>query len=150
MADITLTADDALKLSAQFRGASTALGDYLYAPENWPKIPEKERATLQSLEVTLLNVASDLVTRAVGVIIREAEESVADLIEATGHARDAIKTIDNVTRTITVVTAMIGLAAVIPTGNAGAIFGALNNLRSASKGEQTTKAKKAKEAKAAK
>lgn len=144
MSTITLTADDALKLSAQFRNASIALGDYLYAPENWPKIPEKDRATLQSLEVTLLNVASDLVTRAVGIIILEAEAGVADLVEATGQARDVIKTIDNVTRTITVVTAMIGLAAVIPTGNAGAIFGALKNLRGATKGEQTAKAKKAK------
>jgi hypothetical protein len=145
MSTITLTADDALKLSAQFRNTSIAVGDYLYAPENWAKIPEKERATLQSLEVTLLNVASDLVTRAVGVIIAEAEQSVAELVEATGHARDVIKIIDNVTRTITVVTAMIGLAAVIPTGNAGAIFGALKNLRSAVKGEETAKAKKARE-----
>lgn len=144
MSHITLTADDALTLSAQFRSASTALGDYLYAPQNWPTIPEKERAALQSLEVTLLNVASDLVTRAVGVIIRDAEQSVADLVQATSQARDAIKTIDDVTRTITVVTAMIGLAAVIPTGNAGAIFGALKNLQSAVKGEQTAKAKKAK------
>lgn len=147
MGTLTLSADDALKLSAQFRNASIALGDYLYAPENWPKIPEKERATLQSLEVTLLNVASDLVTRAVGVIIQDAEQSVDDLVDATGHARDVIKKIDDVTRTITVVTAMIGLAGVIPTGNAGAIFGALKNLQSAVKGEQTAKAKKAKEAK---
>ncbi|MBV7537753.1 hypothetical protein KW842_18450 [Duganella sp. sic0402] len=144
MSTITLTADDALQLSAQFRNASTALGDYLYAPENWPNIPEKERATLQSLEVTLLNVASDLVTRAVGVIIAEAEQSVADLVAVTSQARDVIKNIDNITRTITVVTALIGLAAVIPTGNAGAIFGALKNLQSAVKGEQTAKAKKAK------
>ena len=96
MSNITLSADDALKLSAQFRGASTALGDYLYAPDNWARIPEPDRATLQSLEVTLLNVASDLVTRAVGVIIEDAGQSVADLLEATGRARDAIKTIDNI------------------------------------------------------
>jgi hypothetical protein len=144
MSNITLSADDALKLSAQFRGASTALGDYLYAPDNWARIPEPDRATLQSLEVTLLNVASDLVTRAVGVIIEDAGQSVADLLEATGQARDAIKTIDNITRAITVVTAMIGLAAIIPTGSAGGIAGALKNLQSAVKGEQTAKARKAK------
>ncbi|WP_432378636.1 hypothetical protein [Duganella sp. P38] len=144
MSNITLSADDALKLSAQFRGASTALGDYLYAPDNWARIPEPDRATLQSLEVTLLNVASDLVTRAVGVIIEDAGQSVADLLEATGQARDAIKTIDNITRAITVVTAMIGLAAIIPTGSAGGIAAALKNLQSAVKGEQTAKARKAK------
>jgi len=133
MSNTTLTAEDALTLARHFREASTALGDYLYAPATWPTLPEKERAALQSLEVTLLNVATDLITQAVGVIIVEAQQSLAELVAATGSATTAIKNIKDVRKVIGITTALIGLAAAIPTGNAGAIFSAFKNVRTSFK-----------------
>ncbi|KQV82599.1 hypothetical protein ASD15_11460 [Massilia sp. Root351] len=124
MTTTTLTAQHALELARSFRETSTALGDYLYAPANWPSLPEGERDTLRSLEVTLLNVATDLVTQAVGKVLDEAQQSVDDLLAVTRQARDAIKRIDDVKAGIAIATALIGLAAAISAGSAGAIFGA--------------------------
>lgn len=124
MTTTTLTAQHALELARSFREASTALGDYLYAPGTWPSLPEAQRDTLRSLEVTLLNVATDLVTQAIGKVLDDAQQSVGDLLAITQQAKDAIGRIEDVKQNIAIATALIGLAAAISAGSAGAIFGA--------------------------
>lgn len=150
MTTIVLTAQHALELARGFREASTALGDYLYAPANWPSLPEAERDRLRSLEVTLLNVATDLVTQAVGKSLDDAQQSVDELLAATEQAREAIERIEDVKNGIAIATAtaLIGLAAAISGGSAGAIFGAFKLLKDATADKAGKPAKKKDEAKA--
>lgn len=129
MRTTTLTAADALELAARFRKASIAVGNYLYDPANWPRLPLQQRATLQSLELTLLTVSSDLVTRAVDVIIEDARQSVEDLMQATERAAEVLDNITDIKHAISLVTALIGLAAAIPTGSAGTIYAAFKNVK---------------------
>jgi hypothetical protein len=148
MTTIVLTAQHALELARGFREASTALGDYLYAPANWPSLPEAERDRLRSLEVTLLNVATDLVTQAVGKSLDDAQQSVDELLAATKQAREAIERIKDVKHGIAIATALIGLAAAISGGSAGAIFGAFKLLKDTTADKAGKPAKKKDEAKA--
>lgn len=146
MSTTTLTAADALDLAGRFRQASIAVGNYLYDPTTWPKLPLQQRATLQSLELTLLTVSSDLVTRAVDVIIEDAKQSVDDLMKATARATEVLDNITDIKHAISVVTALIGLAAAIPTGSAGTIHAAYKNVKTAVAALEAPPAKTAKAA----
>lgn len=121
-----LTADDALALAKLFRLAAIALGDYLY--ENWEAIPKKNRDILRSLEVSLLNHATDLVTRAVGIVLVKGQGDLKDLADATTEARKALETVGSAKKAIKIATTLTGLAAAIPTGNPESIYAAYNAL----------------------
>ena len=76
-----LTSQDALDLATTFREAAKSVGDYLYG--NWNDLPPADRSRLRSMDVTLINVATDLVTHAVGIVIDEGQASLNDLKSAT-------------------------------------------------------------------
>lgn len=137
MAKFKISADEALDLATQFRDASTRVGDYLY--ENWPAIPPKQRETLRSLEVTLLNLATDLVTQAVGIVLDDTQASLAQLTAATKLAKKALAKIQQVKDAINVVTALIGLAAAIPTGSLGSIVSAAKAVQDAANAKSVPK-----------
>lgn len=119
-------AEEALELAAQFRNASKAVGDYLYP--NWTIISPGDRITLQGLEITLLNLATDLVTQAVGFLVLAGQAAVVDLGAATKTATAAIARINSAKKVIKIATALIGLAASVPTGNWGGIKPAIDLL----------------------
>lgn len=122
-----LKAADALALAKAFREASTTLGDYLY--EKWAEMSPSDRDKLRSLEVTLLNVATDLVTQAVGIVLDEGQGNLEALTDATSTAKKALANIDSAKKAIKIATALIGLAAAIPTGNLGSIYSAFKSVK---------------------
>lgn len=131
-----LTATDALALARVFREASTALGDYLYA--NWAKISPPDRDKLRSLEVTLLNLATDLVTQAVGIVLDLGQGNLKALSDAANSAKSALEKINSAKNAIKITTALIGLAAAIPTGNLNSIYSAFKAVKDAVEGENAT------------
>ena len=122
---------DALALSRQFRVAAVAIGDHLYDEKIWPALSETERARLGSLVLTLFSVAADMNTEAVGVVIRNASAKMDELNQVTGSALGVIAEIEQIGDLIALASALISLAAAIPTGSAGAILGAMDGLRDA-------------------
>ena len=126
MSDNILAAKQALQLARQFRLAAVAVGDRVLA--EWDAIPKKDRAQLQSLEVTLFNLATDLTTQAVGIALDDGKIALASLDSATESAREALQHIVDAKAMIGIVTALIGLAATIPTGNALGMITAVKNL----------------------
>lgn len=126
-----ITAEDALALAKKFREASTALGDFTYRPEVWARLSPPERERLISLELTLLNVSTDLITQAVATILDDAQQSVAELGAVTDKAKDAIKNINNVKQAIDIASALIGLATAISAGNPGAILASFVHVKKA-------------------
>lgn len=132
-----LTGADALALARVFREASTALGDYLYA--NWANILPSDRDKLRSLEVTLLNLATDLVTQAVGIVLDQEQGNLKALSDAANSAKSALEKINSAKNAIKITTALIVLAAAIPTGNLNLIYSAFQAVKDAVKGGKRAK-----------
>lgn len=126
-----ITVEEALGLSRQFSDAAMAIGAYLYDEAVWPNLPEVERSRLRSLQVTLFNLATDMVTEAGGVVLKNAAKSIERLGAATVQATETIRNIRSIGHAITIAGALIGLAAAIPTGNMAAILGAADGVRGA-------------------
>jgi len=114
-----LTSDDAFALSKSFRDLSVALGDFRFA--HWNTLSESDRTTLEDEEWSLLNSASDMITKAVGLTLDESQAGAARLKSATASAQKAVKTLNDVRKIITVATASVGLAAAIVSKDPGAI-----------------------------
>lgn len=122
-----LNAQDAQGLATTFRGAAKAVGDYLY--KKWNDLSPADRSSLEQMYVTLMNVATGLVTHAVGIAIDDGQVSLAELSGAAKKATDAFQNIADAKKAIDVTTALIGLAAAIPTGNTETIVAAFQNLQ---------------------
>ncbi len=114
-----INSQDALALAQSFREAAKALGDYLY--DNWNHIPPAARDRLRSMDVTLMNVATDLVTHAVGVVLDEGQTRLDQLTTASDQATQALQHIEDAKKAVGIATALIGLAAAIPAADLGAI-----------------------------
>ena len=114
-----LTSDDAFALSKSFRDLSVSIGDYRFA--HWSTLNEADRTTLEDEEWSLLNSASDMITKAVGLTLDESQAGVSRLKSATASAQKAVKTLNDVRKIITVATASVGLAAAIVSKDPGAI-----------------------------
>ena len=122
-----LTASDALALATSHREAAKAVGDYLYG--QWTNLSKADRERLRSIDITLLNLATDLVTQAVGVALDDAKSNLDQLTSATRAAKAAYKKVASAKQAISIATALIGLAAAIPTGNVAGTVAALQKLR---------------------
>jgi hypothetical protein len=133
-----------LALARTFRVSATNVGDYCY--RNWATINVAERDQLRSLEVTLLNLATDLITQAVDVILDEAQTGVKALADVTAIAQKASENIEGAKRAITILTALISLAATIPTGNVVLIFEAAKAVKDSAEGKPETAAQEGKDA----
>ena len=114
-----LTSDDAFALSKSFRDLSVAIGDYRFS--HWNTLSAADRTTLENEEWSLLNAASDMITKAVGLTLDESQAGVARLNGAAATAQKAVKTLNDVRKVITVATASVGLAAAIMSKDPGAI-----------------------------
>lgn len=114
-----VTAEQAFELSKSFRELSVDLGDYRY--RNWKKLKKQERQDLEDAEWSLLNSASDMTTKAVGLVLDEAEASFESLARATGRAKKAVKTLKAVGKVINVASAAVGLAAAVLSRDVGAV-----------------------------
>jgi hypothetical protein len=114
-----LTSDDAFALSKSFRDLSVSIGDYRFA--HWSTLSEADRTTLEKEEWSLLNAASDMITKAVGLTLDESQAGAAKLNSAAATAQKAVKTLNDVRKVITVATASVGLAAAIVSKDPGAI-----------------------------
>ena len=114
-----LTSDDAFALSKSFRDLSVAIGDYRFS--HWNTLSAADRTTLENEEWSLLNAASDMITKVVGLTLDESQAGVARLKGATASAQKAVKTLNDVRKVITVATASVGLAAAIVSKDPGAI-----------------------------
>lgn len=124
-----LNDQDAQVLATTFRDAGKSVGDFLYA--GWNDLLPADRNNLGQMFVTLKNSASYLTTRAIGIDIDEHQASLADLSGAVREAEGAFQDIADANKAIVVTTALIALAAAIPTGKNETIATALQNLRQA-------------------
>lgn len=126
-----ITSQEAVDIAHTFLTASNKLGEYRFA--NWQTLSATERQEMENAEWTLMNYSSDLVTKAVGIALDEAESSLEALLKLTTKAGKAIKNIAEAKKIIGITTALIGLGAALATQNPGAIASALGALVTAVK-----------------
>lgn len=120
---------DALDLTTAFREAAKAVGDYLYA--GWDDLAPADRNSLGQMYVTLKNTVAHLPTHAAGIVIDEGQASLAGLLGAAKEATDAFRNIADAKKAIAITTALIDLAAAIPTGKTETIAATFQNLQKA-------------------
>ena len=123
-----LTANDLLNLAASTREAANTLADYLYGNWNDPTVVP-EQARLQSLHQTLITASGDLITHAVDVTLDDGDGALNQIQASIADAQQALNKINDVKKAIGIATALISLAAAIPTGNAGTIISSIQAVR---------------------
>jgi hypothetical protein len=121
-----LSSDDAFALSKSFRDLSVAIGDIRMA--QWASLTPETRRALEDEEWSLLNASSEMVTKAVGLVLDESAASAKKIQAATGEARAAVKRLHDVAKVIDVATAAVGLAAAIVSKDPGAIAKNVKNV----------------------
>lgn len=106
-----LTADDAFELARNFREVAKQVGDTRTG--KWDTLTPDQRQTLENEEWDLLSSSMSMRTKAVGIVLEEAETSLAKIVRVTDHARKAIKTLENVRAAIGIASTVVTLAAAI-------------------------------------
>jgi hypothetical protein len=114
-----LTADDARNLAQAFRTVASALGNYRF--NNWDALSSDQLSQLEADEWALLNYSSELVTKAVGLTLKESQSDLKGLLEATTQATAALGPIATVNKVLSVSGAMLQLGAAIASEDPGAI-----------------------------
>lgn len=120
---------ETMDITGAFRDAAKAVGDYLYA--EWGNLAPADSGSLGQMYVTLKNALSYLSAQAAGIIIDDDEVSLAGLSGVVKEAAGAFMSIADAAEAKAITTALIDLAAAIPTGKAAAIAAAIQNLQKA-------------------
>jgi hypothetical protein len=127
MSTITLSETQALALAKQYRAASVSLRKFRFANED--KLSKAKQDQLKLIEESLRDAARDMTTAAVIIIIDESQTGLAALGAVTNEAIEVLDTIKGIKMVLSVATALLGLAAAIPTGNPEEVFSAFGILR---------------------
>ena len=122
--------DDTKDLAKCFREVSVSLGNYRF--NNWIKLSDQDRSSIEGMEWTLLNYSSDFITQAVGLILDDAKANLSQIQRAMDRANKAISKIRTVKKVFAIGASAAGLGAAIVvaavTKDPGSIGAALGNL----------------------
>jgi hypothetical protein len=122
----TITVDDVIELATKFKESEAALSQYWV--RNYGTLPDDDLASLVAAENDLHDNIQELMTNAVGKILDDAQASLNDIKRATAAANDAIKTVTEVKKIITIATSLVTLVAAIYTGNLVGISTAITDV----------------------
>jgi hypothetical protein len=115
-----LTADDAFELGNTLRSTAIAIGDWRI--ENRASLTRAQWDALDDQEITLLNAASDLHTRAIGLVLTDAQPGLAQLRSSARKARAAVRRIQTVKQALELVSAVILLGVAVSSGNVDGVM----------------------------
>src|ERR1051326_4621954 len=121
-----ISADDALVLAKSFKQAATTLGQFQL--DNWDSLTADQRRSLTDEEYTLLDYSQNLVTYAVGVVLDDAQVSLAKIKEATAEANQAIQRAEDLKRALDIASVLVTLGAAITAGNPAGIATAVKQV----------------------
>jgi len=121
-----LTAKQVGDLAKQFTELATRVQEYQKA--NCDSMSPAEYKRIAFLICDLSDISNDLITKAVGLIIANAQKSVTDIEKATTQAKAAIGHLKDIQHTISLLTAVVGLGTAIMTGNVTAIIPSIANV----------------------
>jgi hypothetical protein len=108
---VKLTSEEAFDLSKGIRDISACIGDYRF--KNWRVLSKSQRRSLEDIEWSLLNLSSDVLTSAVGLILDESKCDVDRLVKLTSSARKTLIQLEDTKKAVGIAAAVLGLAAAI-------------------------------------
>jgi hypothetical protein len=121
-----LTAKQVGDLAQQFTELATIVQAYQTA--NCTSMSPAEYKRIALLICDLSDISNDLISKAVGLIIANAQQSVTDIENATTQAKAAIGHLKDIQHTISLLTAVVGLGTAIMTGSITAIIPSIANV----------------------
>jgi exopolyphosphatase/pppGpp-phosphohydrolase len=127
-----LTEDQARALADKFLKASEAVSDYRF--QNGATLSSEVVLTLKSLQFKLANQSDDFTALAIKLTLQDLEQTVAQIVKITGQARDAIATLNDERRAISIAANLVALGEAIAAGNPGGILTAVQNTKSSLSG----------------
>lgn len=114
-----LTSDDAFELGNQFRDAAILLGDLRI--RNRTRLNKAQWDELDDREIHLLNMASQIYTSAIGLVLLDSHAAVMHLQSSVKAAKSAVQHIATLKQALDLASALILFAAAVSSGNAAAI-----------------------------
>ena len=136
---MSLTSNQAFDLADRFRKFSAAIGEY--KSKHRDRLSDTEFDKLDKLQVDILLRSMKIRTKAVGLLLDEADASLKRLNEVTKQARATIKAIDNTKKIISIATSVFELGVAVASGKPGEIVKKLGGVTKALK-QNKKKAKK--------
>jgi hypothetical protein len=130
-----LTAQEAFMLAKSFRDLSVSLGDYRF--ENWNRLTEKQRKTIEDAELCLLNASAEIRTVAVGLVMDETQLSFEKLQQTTSDAKNAVGLLEKVSKVLKVAGAAVSLAGAVVSLDFGAVVKTAKGLYDAITGKKS-------------
>jgi len=121
-----LTAKQAKNLAKLF--TSFAATVQAYRDKNYTTMSPEEEMKFGELICELTTLSNELITTAVGMLLDDAANSLAQIQDAIKEADQAIGKLKEIQHTLSVITAVVGLAATITTGNFTGILPAIQNV----------------------
>ncbi len=121
-----LTADQARDLASAFHDMSVAVGNFRF--DNWDDLKKSDRASLESVQWTLLNYSSDFTATAISLTLHDLQGTLQSIQDATAKATTAINRIKLVDKVLRIASAAAGLGAAIVSGHPEAIGDGLKSV----------------------
>ena len=121
-----LTADQARDLASAFHDMSVAVGNFRFG--NWDDLKKSDRASLESVQWTLLNYSSDFTATAISLTLDDLQGTLQSIQDATAKATTAINRIKLVDKVLRIASAAAGLGAAIVSGHPEAIGDGLKSV----------------------
>ena len=115
-----LAAKDTLAIAEQYHDLSVRLGKYRFA--NWEKLSAADRASIESLEWSLMGLSTDMTARGIELETDDLADVVAQIRKVTTSLRRAVSRTAEVKQVIAAATAGLELAYAIAGGDVPAIL----------------------------
>jgi hypothetical protein len=122
-----ITEDEASELAQRFIAFSDVVDDYRIAHDTTLSPEESQR--LYEASQSLVISAQEMVTVAVGINLETSQVAVQELGSIIQSAHETLKTIGDVGKALSMVTAVVKLGETLATGNVAGIAGALVALK---------------------
>lgn len=122
---MALTVDDFRLLSDQFSGLARSI---VIFETNNPDLSDSDFHTIDRLRRMALDFSNHFLVAAIQEQLKTLDAPLAQITEATGRMNQALKTLKDVGKAISIAAAGIQLAAAIMTGHVPAIIGAIGSL----------------------
>ena len=117
---MTITADDARKISDNLLAAVKLIDDYLDA--NWEKLSRAEYEAIAESQRTILRMSSFIITETVDLSIKQMQDDAGTLKQVTADAQGDLATLNRIGTAIRLVAGLADLATAIVAKDLDAIF----------------------------
>src|SRR5678815_5001867 len=120
-----LTQDQARALAEDFFEISKAVGDYRFA--HFDDLTPDQLNALHSLQQQLSNQSNHFTAVAIEITLEDLQPTLDRINQITGQVNNAVTTLNDIRRVITIATSIVSLGAAIASGSPATIASAIQD-----------------------